>query len=769
MKKNGFFKLIVSSVCSFWVMFALIYAFIFSVHAKDTEKSALPEMQQTDSMTTESAFMAKALPQIHYLHTPISEIDGKKVVEDFMKSLDYNKMYFLQEDHDLYMRFGPSMQGYITMANNYPAFAIFDDYRKRVLDRIEWALKRLDGNFDFSADRDFLVDRKDVEWPKDKATADKLWEDYLEFQLLNELMSLKFSDKDSNMNDDTSIFGTTTKKKTSEKNEKVKEMTEDEMMTEAKNVVKRRLQRLKKSVMEIEAEDVHEVFLTTIANQYDPHSTFMSSRTMDDFNIQMKNSLIGIGALLEDVDGYCTIKELTPGAPAALSKKLFPGDKILGVREEKDKEYTDVIDMKLNKIVTKIRGKKGTKIYLQIRPADGDPSERREIVLVRDEVKVTQNLASAQYFELPQENGKKLPIGVINLPSFYGSETAGTTRDVKELILKLKKMGIKGLVLDLRTNGGGLLNEAVALTGLFIPQGPVVQVSSSDGNVRVLSDDDKKTVWDGPLIVLTSRWSASASEIVAGALQNYKRALVVGDATTHGKGTVQSIFEVSSFLTLNLFGKQSAAAKITIQKFYLPNGNSTQLKGVASDITLPSINPLLPIGESDLENPLPWDTIAATDFAKKDISKESVVNDELIKKLKLKSEERQSSLEEFTFLKRNIDWFAERQKQKSFSLNMDKRIKQKEEDKAVKKAADEETEKLAKNNFTSEEVLLDVAMQEKAEREAEEAGKQASAKSTDEEKSGEDEEESGKKPELDIHLRESLRVMLDWLAIEPEA
>lgn len=777
MKKRHSLNTIPALFC-FLSVFLAILSTLIPLHAKEDETSlSLPKMEQTSLMGKESDFFAKAIPQLHYLHTRIEDLDGKAIVESFMKALDYGKLYFVQKDKEIFMRFAPSMGTYIRMANNYPAFEIYSTYRTRILERIDWATKRLDGDFDFSTNKTFLIDRKDVDWPETDEAADALWEDYLTYQLLNEILSLKISDNDSEMGNDVSRFGTSVKQRKTDKKENAKQMTDDEILQEAKNVVKRRLQRMKKNVSEIEAEEVHEVFLTTIANQYDPHSTFMSSSTMETFSISMKNSLIGIGATLEDNDGICTIRELTPGAPAALSRKLSPGDKIIGVRQEKEKEFTDVIDMKLSKVVSKIRGKKGTKVYLQIRPVDGDPSERREVMLIRDEVKITQNLASARYFDLPQDDGSTIGIGVIELPSFYGSDsTAPCTQDVKELINKLKKLGIKGLILDLRTNGGGLLTEAVSLTGLFIPEGPVVQVNSSDGNLRILKDEDKKTSWDGPLMVLTSRMSASASEIVAGALQNYNRALVIGDPATHGKGTVQTIFDISNFYSLGLSNKQSAAVKITIQKFYLPNGDSTQLKGVVSDISFPSINPLLPIGESDLDHALPWDSIKPTDFKNIKLNKQTLVTPELIAKLKEKSDARQKDLEEFSFLKTNIDWFAERQNQKTFSLNLQERLKQRESDKKFKKDADDEMEKLAKEEYQSEEVLLDTVVEERnaeaeEKKEKEQAKAQTNNGASDEVKedpaiSGDTEDIDEKKPVLDIHLQESVRIMLDWLKSE---
>ena len=308
---------------------------------------------------------------------------------------------------------------------------------------------------------------------------------------------------------------------------------------------------------------------------------------------------------------------MLPGGPAEASRELEPNDIILKVAQSEG-EFVDVVDMKLTKIVDLIKGPKDTLVRLEIRPVK-DPASTKEVRIIRDRIKLTENLAKA-YVKQITVNGFKTNIGVIELPSFYGSSGKGpkATDDVEELIVKLKSYDIKGLILDLRKNGGGYLSEAVNLTGLFISRGPVVQVKNTDGKIRKKFDFNPKVSWNGPLFTLVSRYSASASEIVAGALRDHNRAIVIGDESTHGKGTVQSMIQMN--LPFNLLANRNpgktSAAKITIQKYYLPSGNSTQINGVPSDISIPSINMSLPIGESDLENALVNDSIPAVNFRK---------------------------------------------------------------------------------------------------------------------------------------------------------
>ena len=674
----------------FMLRCALVITVLTALPSEGEEERFYLTRELRESMSRETRLALQHIQNYHYTKRSIADLDSEELISSFMKELDYNRLFFLQSDlEELIMRFGTTLKRvYLERGDLYPAFQIFELYRDRAMQRFDWVFAHLQDNFDFSVDEVYIPDRSEMQWPIDQSEADVLWKKRLRFDLLQEILG-------------------------------------DQTIEQAREKIKRRYTRSQEYIEEIEPQDIQELFLTSLANMYDPHSTFLSSDTMENFNITMRKSLVGIGALLRDEDGYCVIQELLPGGPAERSGQLYPGDRIIEVAQA-DKMPVDVIDMRLSKIVKLIRGKKRTEVRLTVIPAAAnDPSERKLIILIRDEIKLTENLASAQIHNVPLNESQTVPIGVIELPSFYGpgagsKESMSTTKDVEELIIKLKDMKIKGLVLDLRRNGGGFLNEAITLTGLFISKGPIVQVRDTTGRIREDWDRDPKVVYDGPLVVLVSRRSASASEIVAGALQNYKRALIVGDTATHGKGTVQAVFELDRSQVFNPFAKQSklGATKITVQKFYLPNGDSTQNEGVKSDIVIPSINDYLPIGESDLPNALVWDSIdpLTLEFKESNKNNGSFVGDGLIESLRKDSFQRQETLKEFSLLKRNIDWFKERQDRKEVSLNIETRRHQKEQD---TKFGDEmesiQNELLSMDEYQVHKVLLDLSLEKEAE------------------------------------------------------
>ncbi len=366
--------------------------------------------------------------------------------------------------------------------------------------------------------------------------------------------------------------------------------------------------------------------------------------------------------------------------------------------------------MGIRKIVAQIRGTQGTPVTLTIQPANAtDPSTRKTITIVRDLVKINSSRAHAAVFQVPGTDGQIVPLGVITLPAFYGpadsnepdADKTSASKDVARLIDQLKAAGIKGLVLDLRRNGGGFLTEAVNLAGLFIPQGPVVQVKDSAGEIQVDRDTDKSVAYDGPLAVLVDRFSASASEIVTGALQNYGRAIIIGDSSTHGKGSVQTIWEMRNLVPqLAQSPVKTGATKFTVQKYYLPNGSSTQLKGVVPDIVLPSVDDYLPIGEGSLPHALAWDEIPTSSFDGHPLEPKVAAA------LRAASVARQAKLEEFLFLRKNVDWFKMRQSQKLISLNLETRRAQKVTDDTYRKSFEAQKAQLAKNDYPYREFRL---------------------------------------------------------------
>jgi carboxyl-terminal processing protease len=503
---------------------------------------------------------------------------------------------------------------------------------------------------------------------------------------------------------------------------------------------------------------------------YDPHSSYLSADTLQDFSIQMKLSLIGIGAVLSiEDDGNCVVKEVKAGTPADLSGQIHVNDKIVAVQQQGG-ENIEVIGMKLRRIVDMIRGDKGTKVILTILPHDSpDATQTKQVVITRDVVKLDEARATASIFDVPAGNDQTVPVGVITLNSFYGppdesDESAvksTATQDVAELIGKLKQQDIKALVIDLRRNGGGLLSEAVDLTGLFIRQGPVVQERDFQGQITVDRDTNSAVTYSGPLAVLTSRFSASASEIFAGALQNYGRAVIIGDSSTHGKGTVQAVLEMKNYLPrLNQSVTETGAAKLTVRKFYLPNGASTQKKGVTPDIALPSIDDFLPIGEASLPRALIWDEIRSTPFEGKALPQT------FVKPLLEASLERQQKLEEFAYLQKNIDWFKERLEQKTITLNREQRQARKLADDEFKKKMDAERDQLAKANFPTREIKLDSVL--KAEADGTKKVAVAAVEVDEGDTDAPDAADADSEAKLDVHLRETLRVMTDALRLNQD-
>jgi carboxyl-terminal processing protease len=456
------------------------------------------------------------------------------------------------------------------------------------------------------------------------------------------------------------------------------------------------------------------------------------------------------------------VKELMPGSPASLSKQIQMGDKIVAVAQG-SQEPEDVIGMPLRKVVNKIRGKKGTSLELTIVPAEAtdDTSIRKKVTLVREVVQLNASRAHATIHEVPSPDGSTVPIGVIEVPSFYGpvdesdrdSPAISVTADVEELLGKLTAANVRGVIMDLRRNPGGLLGEAVQMTGLFISKGPVVQVRNAFGRVTSTPDYDPRIVYGGPLMVLTSRYSASASEIVAGALQNYGRAIILGDKSTHGKGTVQAVLEVGMYLPGRLaMNARAGAAKLTTQKYYLPNGSSTQNKGVVPDISLPAIEDFLPIGESDLPNSLPWDTIDAARFNGRqlDVGLRNLLSAE--------THQRITSLEEFQFLQRRIDWLREREAMKAISINLEERRAMKAKDEAFRDEMKAEQSRLAELNYPKQDVVLNSVA----------AASEPPPPAVAETAEPDDADAEKDAPAFDVHLREALRVICDAIRITPD-
>ena len=714
--------------------------------------ASTPRVLKPDpGLSLELRGIIRLLEEVHFNRDKVTPASYAEVIPNTFKAFDGQRLFFLATDlAEFQARNRPEALYWnlSTLGRLDPAFAIYARYEERVRDRIHWITTRLAGDFDFTDDSTYELDRRELPWPADAADADALWEKRLRFELLQELLNPK------------------AKATAAAAPEGVQPAPPagQQTLADAKEVVRKRYDRLLKNLSDFEADDVAEVFLSAIAGLYDPHSIYFSPDTYDDFSINMRLQLFGIGALLGIEEDVCVLKEIIPGGPADLSRALKPNDKILAVAQDNG-EFVEVVGMKLRRIVQMIRGEKGSKVRLLIQPADAaDAAVRKELVLVRDLINLDSARAHAAVFQVPDASGKPQPLGVITLPTFYGrdsresKEQNSATDDIAVLIKRLKEQGIKGLVLDLRRNGGGLLTEAVSLTGLFIPSGPVVQVKSYAGEVKIDDDRDPSVAYDGPLVVLTSRFSASASEIVAGALQNYGRAIVVGDTSTHGKGSVQTVIEMGNVIPqLNRNGAKAGATKVTVQKFYLPNGASTQLKGVIPDIVVPSIDEFLPIGEQDLPHALPWDEISPSFYEAKPIPPAT------LEKLRAASSARLGALPEFDLLKKSIARAKERQAEKTVSLNLEKRRAGKAEDKAFRDETTAARKALEANDayaFTEYFVAPPPPPRIKADKTPEE-------QNPDNPDEDADEDSTERYAKMDVYLRESLRVLQDLRTLAP--
>ena len=699
-----------------------------------TNLSLLANLEPSALMKHETKWLVRALEQAHYNKVSIADLNASIFLRSYLKKLDPQKIYFTQSEiNEFNQNMSPTIITYFQQGNLYPAFDIFNKYQNNAIRCLENALQKINEFKLIDSNRSYLFDRTTANWMEDRNKLDDLWDRLISHEYLNEIVNsldVNQSIQTSQDNNLTSIIG------------------------EAKKVLKTRYQRWLKNVNEFEPEDVQELYLSALTQSFDPHTTFMNIKEKEKFDQAMNNEFVGIGAVLTDVDGYCTIKELLPGGPAEACQELEPEDVILKVAQA-DGPLVDVVDMKLSKIVELIKGPKDTIVRMEIKPIKS-PSSTKLVSIVRDKIKLTDKLASGSIHKV-EKDGKNYNIGSIELPSFYGSSGNGpkATDDVEELINALIKEKIDGLILDLRRNGGGYLSEAVNLAGLFISRGPVVQVKSTDGKIRKKFDFDPKLVWNKPLIILVSRYSASASEIVTGALKNHRRAIVVGDSATHGKGTVQSLLQMNLPFNFLQSNKKGSAAKITIQKYYLPSGESTQIYGVKSDIPLPSINELLPIGESDLDNALEWDSIPPVSHRRPE--SEFVYDSANVEKLRLLSLQRQQSSPEFNYINNNITLYEERKQRKEASLDIEKRMQLKLSDQNATENLKSIYDSLEELSFPKKKVELKVVEDQLA--------KSRVARGDLNEDNISKALDFSKPESLDIRLHESLRIMSDWLSV----
>lgn len=618
--------------------------------------------------------VARLLEQAHYSRQKLNDEMSQKVLDQYLRDLDPNKLFFTQADIDSFQKkYATTLDEAILSGNLDPAREIFAVYKQRVSDRVESNKKLADREYKFDSDKKVSLSRKDAPWPKDKAEADALWADRVQAELLQETLN-------------------------------------EHAIDPAPKVVKRRQDQLLRNINDMDDESVVSAFLGALARSYDPHSEYMSPSDLANFEIEMKKSLEGVGAVLQSEDGYAKVKQIVPGGPADLDGRLKVNDRIVAVAQG-DNEFEDVVDMKLDKVVEKIRGKRGSTVRLQVIPAAAsDPSKRKIVTIRRDKVDLKEQKARAEINDITFPDGTTHRIGWIEVPSFYADldkpgapGAVSTTADVSLLLERLKKEGIESLVIDLRQDGGGSLEEAINLTGLFIPKGPVVQSKDHNGKVTVSYDTSPIVAYDGPLVVLMNRLSASASEIFAAALQDYGRAVIVGDERSFGKGTVQTMVDIGRFMPFFSLGASDAGAlKLTINKFYRVGGGSTQLDGVESDIVLPSLTDNPEFGESSLTNPLPYDEVAP-----QRIDRDTTLAG-ILDQLRERSERRRENDPEFKYIVEDMQRLRKNIEANQVSLSIAERKRELEEDTKRREARKKErAERGSPLNAVAYEVTLD--------------------------------------------------------------
>ncbi len=641
------------------IVFALFFAFVSTAQTTediiernsniDTNKVIMPWSKHPQVAET----IARLLSRYHYKRVKLNDSLSSEIFDSYLERLDNGKMYFTKNDIDGFEEYRYELDDDLYDGNLIAPYRIFNTFKRRLTERIPKIEAQLEKGFDFTLDEYYYPDREDSAWATSEKELDELWRKRLKYEALN----LKLAGK---------------------KWDKIKE------------TLVKRYRRFHKLILQYDAEDVFSLFINSFTYNVDPHTSYFSPKQEEDFRINMSLALEGIGATLTVRDDYTTIVKIIPGGPAARSGKIKIDDKIVAVAQGEDGEWVDIIGWRIDDVVQLIRGKKGTIVRLQIihpEAAPDDPPE--EITLVRDKIKLEDKAAKKKIIEITR-NGEKHKFGVIIIPEFYTNfgrgnsdkNFASTSLDVRKLIDTLKTENVEGIIIDLRNDGGGSLTEAIELTGLFIKQGPVVQIRDVTGRVDVEKDPDPAIVYDGPLAVLVNTYSASASEIFSGAIQDYGRGLILG-CQTFGKGTVQNMISLDRIIPPTPEQK-IGALKLTIAKFYRVTGSSTQEKGVIPDISFPNEVDRSKYSESSYPSALPWDTIRPAQFEKfADLSN-------VIPVLKKEHETRVKTNREFQYILEDIKEYKEKQNKKAFSLNEAKRKAEKEKAEAKKKKRDKE-------------------------------------------------------------------------------
>jgi len=682
--------------------------------------------------------VGRLLEDHHYLQRPIDAEMSRRWLGCYLAALDENHRFFLQSDIDEFTKkyndtpgstLGDLLHGDDESAAVAPAFEIFQRFLERLRHDVALAQTLVHEKHDFTKNDTFTTPTDKSPWLKDQAASDALWTSYVKSDLLNGLLD-----------------------------KKPVEVT-------AKHLTKN-YDSLLRYWSEMDDLDVLEQYLCGLTHAYDPHSDYFQPDESENFSIQaIDHSVTGIGAELKSDDGYAVIEQVIAGGPADLDKRLKPMDKIIAVGQG-TKEPVDAVNMRLNRVVDMIRGPKGSIVHLVIQPAGAGDAVHKDIILKRDLVSLKDSLAKADIIEHPVPGGGIEKVGVIHLHDFYNNtqnDHAAST-DCADLIKRLKQEKVAGIILDMRNNGGGLLDQAIDLTALFVkgPPGqgePVVQVRRSDGDTESLKTENNSVLYNGPLIVMVNKMSASATEIVAAALQDYGRALIVGDKSTHGKGTVQTLIRLDQAAPLGVILDPGNELKMTVQKFYRVAGGSTQEKGVVPDIVLPSLLDAFELGETTLKYYLPYDTISAVPFDRLNLVAPYLAE------LKTKSDARVAASTDFDYLRQDIAFYKKRVTDTTVSLNEAARLKETDEIKATDLARKKDLESRKAGRDKDLELTLD--MVDKDEPAAVAATKKPEVDPDDSDSDGEtpDLEATINAPAVDPQLNEAVNIMTDYVQL----
>lgn len=610
----------------------------------DTIKVLYPEQKNVN----ETILITELLKRYHYKKIPLNDSLSSVILNNYLENLDNSKLYFLQSDVDSFEPYRYLVDDMLKQGNLEVPYQLFAVFKERYYERIAYVNELLQHNFDFTKDESFVLDRDSSAYPNSEKEQDELWRKYIKNEVLTYVLNGKTQD-------------------------------------EAKEILTKRYDTYKTAMQQYKSQDVYQIFMNSYTESLDPHTSYFNPITAENFDIEMSKSLEGIGARLSKEGDYTIVYSIVPGGPAFKGNELQDNDKIIGVAQGDDGEMVDVVGWRNDDVVQLIRGKKGTVVRLNVLKAEDGITGKPVIVrIVRDKINLEDARAESKVYEF-ERDGKPYRLGVINIPSFYkdfkdasngNAEFNSTTRDVKKLIADLKLKGIDGLLIDLRRNGGGALDEAVELTGLFINNGPVVQVKDYEGRIKEEDDDSNSVFYDGPLTVLTSRLSASASEIFSAAIQDYKRGVIIGERT-FGKGTVQNLINLQQYIPSEK--EALGQLKLTTAKFYRVDGGSTQNRGVTPDVKLPSAFDHKDIGESSYPSALKWDRISAAKYALA-----NTVDEQFIAQLNSRYDQRLRADSDLQMLTKELDYTRKMRNIKEISLNEEVRRKMMDEEEKIK-------------------------------------------------------------------------------------